>query len=714
MKHGEAAGRDKRSPPEPDVGLPLAILRLLGDEVYILHPLASDPAELGGGDIDCAVSGLDFSWPLRLPPGYRLVQYLHYDVRAWAWVLERNGAFTMADAIDDPAGINRLGFATSSLTSGAGDLATPSIRAAYLTAKRVWKGQIEQPRWAPIHNLTVTWDQEFQSRLRRTFGHIVAAKLEASVRSGSGVDRRLWALARSAQYVRRFSSPGKAASLLYRGPARIIERVLRPTGVFILLLAGEGSDRLPASLEVCAALRGPLMRERIIRWKEPPEVPGKGTFASIAFISREWLRFLVRVCPSIWKHRVAKGLIVVERGWWQPALSHRSGPAERLATAVLSHLLPRPDLTFLVSPEPGGDDEGQQTARLAVIRRAVRIRSLHGVQAVESGDLVQTARKEALTILDSRARRRLGTGWTGFPPNGPKWIVPRRPRAAVTRALAVHQPPSGKYLPWRLAEVAAMSGLFLLLPRSQSPPEGVRALLADYLLPHGTISVARCSEPDRFIAAIIGADGVVHAVAKVATHQAGVEALSREGSYLERLGSLALDSTLRTPRVIDHAPGVLLLEPLEWRRRREPWKIPEEVAHALGRLSRMAAASSGDLGLVHGDCTYLNLRATRKGWVLLDWEDAQDSGPALHDLFHHLLVSHALLRRPSLGEIRSGLRRGGWVGEMLDAYLAGASMVVDDLDESFLSFLSPGGRCRPTEPAATSSARRRLFLELRS
>ncbi len=260
---------------------------------------------------------------------------------------------------------------------------------------------------------------------------------------------------------------------------------------------------------------------------------------------------------------------------------------------------------------------------------------------------------------------------------------------------------------------AALSGLFRLLPRSQSPPQAVRGLLADYVPRHGTISVARCGKPDRFIAAILGADGAIHAVAKVAISRVGVEALAREESFLGRLSSLELNPTLRTPRVIEHAPGLLLLEPLEWRRRYEPWKIPEEVAHALGRLFRLTAGPLGELGLMHGDCTYLNLRAAREGWVLMDWEEARDSGPALHDLFHHFVVSHALLGRPSSGEIRNGLLRKGWVGDILDAYFSGASMAFGGLDEAFLSFLSRDDLDRPSEFASITEARRQLLRELR-
>ena len=50
----------------------------------ILHPPPEGTdAGLSGLDVDCAVTGLDRRWPLRLPDGWRLCQVLHYDLKGW-------------------------------------------------------------------------------------------------------------------------------------------------------------------------------------------------------------------------------------------------------------------------------------------------------------------------------------------------------------------------------------------------------------------------------------------------------------------------------------------------------------------------------------------------------------------------------------------------------------------------------------------------------
>lgn len=693
----------------PDWGLPVSILDLLGDKVHILHPMAAESAELGGGDIDCAVSGIDFSWPLRLPLEYRLVQYLHYDVRGWAWVLERNGVFVIVDAIDDPSGINRLGFATSSLSRQPGHLVGSLTRAAYLAAKRVWKGQVDQPSWAAVRQLMGDGGADFVTPLRQTFGRNVAAELEMSIRRGQVIDRYQWMFARTTQMLRRFSSPSKAASLLYLGPARVVERLIRPTGLFVLLLDRREDGQALASPQVAQSLRGPLMRQSII------DTPGTGrtrearASSSVPSLFVGWLRALTCV-PLIWKHRIAKGLIIVQGGWWQDAFFQGGGSARRRTATFLAGLLPSPDLTFVVGHR-GEDALRLPTTDLEFIRRAMRGR----VCVVDQHGLVRDVQEAGLAILESRVVRQLGTGWTELPAARSAWIIPRGPRSAVMNALAIHQPAGQTYTPWAAGvKEAAIGGLVRLLPRSASPPAEIRALLTGHLLPHGTLSIARTSKPGRFIATILDGKGSPQAVAKLATDPAGVEALARERTHLENLNEHTTD-VLRIPKVIVHEPGVLLLEPELWLRQREPWRIPVEIANAVGHLIRQGGGGPSDnTGLVHGDCTYLNLRLARRGWILLDWEDARESERGMFDLFQHLFVSHAMFGRPSVVEIRNGLGGAGWLSDVADAYVAGIGIQIDDLADAFLDFLFEGTKGSAVEPPAWKSTRRLLAQELRS
>ncbi|MDP9208221.1 MAG: hypothetical protein M3O65_06920, partial [Actinomycetota bacterium] len=115
----------------------------------ILHtPPETAEAGLSGLDVDCAVTGLDRRWPLRLPDGWRLCQVLHYDLKGWYWVLERDGQVVCLDTVDDPRGLGRDGFPTARFHAEEDLTAPAEVQAAYLTAKRVRKGDLRDAEWA--------------------------------------------------------------------------------------------------------------------------------------------------------------------------------------------------------------------------------------------------------------------------------------------------------------------------------------------------------------------------------------------------------------------------------------------------------------------------------------------------------------------------------------------------------------------------------------
>jgi hypothetical protein len=313
------------------------ILQLLGDGVRVLHPMPGERTDTRGGDVECAVSRLDRCWPLRVPTGYRVVQSIHYDIFGWAWVLEHNGAFAIVDAIEDPAGINRLGFPTS-LADADGEVASPASRAVYLTAKRVWKRQLDVMHWQEIRNLSALGDHEFLSKLTTVFGRAVAGRLQQTIRSGEPPDRRLWLAARSLQLLRRLDTPRKLLTLAWGGSSRVAERLIHPTGFCALLLDPDGLGDFPREA-LARSLQGPLMRHASIeRRKGGSSRNGRrGVATSLLMLSREWLGFLLWSSLPIWRSRAAKGLIVIDGGWWESLmLEGLDIRARRLASDVLA------------------------------------------------------------------------------------------------------------------------------------------------------------------------------------------------------------------------------------------------------------------------------------------------------------------------------------------------------------------------------------------
>src|SRR5207244_13224487 len=115
---------------------------------------------------------------------------------------------------------------------------------------------------------------------------------------------------------------------------------------------------------------------------------------------------------------------------------------------------------------------------------------------------------------------------------------------------------------------------------------------APHLPPRATYALAKANHPGRFIALVIQEDGRPMTFAKVATDDAGREALRHEVEAL-RSHAQRLPAPISAPRIVEHADGVLLLEPVFLRRRLRPWLLAPEVAAALGAFWKATRTDSG-------------------------------------------------------------------------------------------------------------------------
>jgi hypothetical protein len=184
---------------------------------------------------------------------------------------------------------------------------------------------------------------------------------------------------------------------------------------------------------------------------------------------------------------------------------------------------------------------------------------------------------------------------------------------------------------------------------------------------------------------------------------------------LERFGPL-LPPPLFTPRVLDHAQGLLVLEPVPWRPRATPWRMSGDVAHALGRFFRISGSKRDpSVGVAHGDCAPWNLLRTESGWALIDWENSTGGMPPLYDLFHFFVQSSVELRRPTKGSLLGGLELKGWVGESIEAYAAGAEISSRESRRLFGEYLRiSAARVKPNGPPRALRIRRELSAMLKA
>ena len=189
----------------------------------------------------------------------------------------------------------------------------------------------------------------------------------------------------------------------------------------------------------------------------------------------------------------------------------------------------------------------------------------------------------------------------------------------------------------------------------------------------GGLAVARANHPGRFLALVFEQDGTPVAFVKVARDTVGAGALSKEKDSIEVSGSL-LPPPLLPPTLLDHSEGVLVFKAIDWRPRASPWRLPEDVAFALGTFFDRTSVDGGTSGVAHGDFAPWNLIPTEREWGLVDWESFHTGAPPYYDLFHYLVQSNSELRRPLTQTILDGLKGKGWVGAAIGAYAAGSKV----------------------------------------
>jgi thymidylate kinase len=693
-----------------------AVLELLGARVAVLHPLASRAdGGWGGGDVDCAVTGLDPWWPLRLARPWRLCQCLRYDITGWYWVLDAAGTTVAVDTLDDPRGIGRYLF-PSVEAHGPGS-APAGPRAAYLTLKRLRKGATPSEEWVKIADLAVTDPENYRRLLGGALGDRLGGRVADLVLAGRSPDEQVGRSAGLAMVWRRLHTPGRAMPAIGREVARMIERLVRPSGFFVILAGPDGAGKTTLAEGLEERLRELFRRRRRWHWRpavlprpgrivrremsdprDPHGRPAHGRLLSLALLLYYWLDFTLASWFIIWPFRARTGLVLVERGWWDLAVDparYRLRVPLRLVRTMGRCLLP-PDLVIVLEAPPDAllarkaeiarrELERQGRAWRDVLPHAVPRVHINASRSIS--EVAAAAREEVVRRLEARAIARLGPGWVGLPERGdPRWLLPRGPRKVAKAALAVYQPVTvGGRVGWEVARLLAAVGAFRVMPRGQAPPSEVRERLAPHVPAGATYAVARGNEPGRYVALLVERGGEPLAVAKIALTPAARAALGREANALERLRSF-LPPPLQAPEVRLVEDGLLLLEAVSWRPRAHSWRLPEEVAAALGAFFRAGAGLDG-LGPAHGDCAPWNLLRTDDRWVLCDWEEAFEGAPAFFDVFHYLVQSHALLGRPRHRTLLAGLRGDGWVGRVLRAYAEAAGIRPEAAGAAFGSYL---------------------------
>jgi thymidylate kinase len=467
-----------------------------------------------------------------------------------------------------------------------------------------------------------------------------------------------------------------------------------------------GPDGAGKTTLVVALRRGPLRGRRTLHLHHRPHVlaarnahdrpvtqphgavpwPRVLSLAKVLFLYADYvIGWAIKVRPALRRG----GQVIVERGWWDLVVDPKRYRLRgvRPLTRVLARLLPRPDVTLVLT----GDPESFRARKLelsdAEMRRQLKAWAdvppwLRPVHLDTTGSLEDTMR-----IVEGFVRAPLRHKWVGLPQRqSPRWILPATPRRAARNGLLVYTPvtPQGRRI-WRGARVAAGLGALRLLPATGAPDSRITQLLDPHVPAESIPAVARSSHPGRVAVMVMEPCGRPWGLAKLAFDQAGRAALEREADAVEDLGHL-LSPPLSSPRILVREPGVLIFEAVTWSPRRRPWLLSETVAFALGRFYRAGQVTEGQ-GPAQGDCAPWNLLSSDGRLYLVDWADARRDAPPFYDPLHFVVQAHALLGLPKQQELLDGLEGNGWVGAALTAYAAGAELSLGAASQALPTYL---------------------------
>ncbi len=533
-----------------------------------------------------------------------------------------------------------------------------------------------------------------------------------------------------------------------RGPSERPSHGSLPSGGQGMVASVVGPDGSGKTTLIDALVSGPLSGRPIMRIRtvgtlprrtvpnvpvtEPhkdPVYPLPLSLAKTVYVFADYLLgWNLRVRPF----ERSGGCVIIERGWWDIAVDPRR---YRMTTPAwllwaLGRMLPGPDLVLVL--EAPASVVHARKAELSPVElerqgKAWRTKlpsSQKRVYLDAERPAAEVARAAAASI-EGLARAAApsttvsGPRLAGLPgPKNARWLVPTSPRRAVVTGLEVYHPVTLRGLAgWSAARGLGRLGALGLLPARSGAPSEVLEALAAHVPPGGTIAVAKANYDGRYVALAIGPEGDGLAVAKVAVDEAGSTALEKEGARLEELGD-DLPWPLVAPKLLERKPGALILEAISWRPRARPWRLPEEVAVALGRFHLSGEAHSARrLGPSHGDFAPWNLFKTSSGWCLLDWEEAGEEAPPFFDLFHYLVQAHALLGRPSRPAILRGLRGRGWTGRVIEAYSSAAGVPSGDARKHLIDYLGASQenlRLDKADGRAGLRARRALLAALKA
>jgi hypothetical protein len=407
---------------------------------------------------------------------------------------------------------------------------------------------------------------------------------------------------------------------------------------------------------------------------------------------------------TVWRTARERGVVVVERGWFDMAVDprrYRLPLGLRWVVRWFGRTVPKADIVVILSGEPLAIHERKPEIGVAEVTRQIESwRALGprvGRRVVELDSVQTPSATHAQHIWDDLRERRLEPSWRRVPfsprrldlhvagrVSGAEWI--HRSYRPIPRLLDPVRPALARFGPREALVNAPTRGIVHVCREMGLRPTGLLAM--------------RSSTEGRWVVGI-AVEGQPGAVAKI-----GLRSDDRLRTEAAVLRALASDqSTLGVPELLwsgELEDTFIVASRARARRRRATTSLFEVSAFC----TALVRGTPGRPPIAHGDLAPWNVFRGADGLCVFDWEYATWRRRPLQDLAHYTIQSGALLQRYRPAQVAAELTaRGspGWqhleecdvdpttAGELLAQYLEQAP----DFARESVGFRNEVLRCLP-------------------
>jgi len=427
----------------------------------VLHSYEGLPA-YAPSDVDMAVASGDLRkteavlFEVSDLLGFKVIQKLYYDIpRCYYYVIffrDEVGSpgFVQLDFLNDDYGIGHYFMNTRSLLEGRrqyNGFYVPSVpvEACYLLIKKVIKGKFSPEHEAKLKALFEEDASTVTGMISRYFGGDCESDVQRLIKGAGPSDREavIKRLRKALSLRQRTFRPHLRVLGILWFVRRVLERMLRPTGLVAILVSPDGGGKSTVADLVLHRLRYGFRNVKKMHWRpyllppprkllspakwrepetpnyDPHGLPPKGAVGSVARFFYYLCDYMVGYLPKALWPKIRTHLVVFERYYYDFLVDTR-----RLRLAIPSWLpvfflpfVPKGDIVFVLSGPAEVLYERKQEIPLEEIRRQLDAidRFSSGMRHVcrvgvdqPGADEVSRIEDAIVEALEERLRKRVG------------------------------------------------------------------------------------------------------------------------------------------------------------------------------------------------------------------------------------------------------------------------------------------------------------------